>query len=199
MTTEPLDADDASPSSVAAARAATRRKRSHAALGSRVFVGGLSMSATVGLAGVMARPSPAVAAAPVREALLTIVAAPTRMCAAPPAHVRIAARPVGRSVAPGVTRPRNATGQPVTPLPAASPANAGALPPTTAAPVPAATAPATAPPPPAPTPAPAPAPTPAPAPRPTTVAVAPPPTSAPVVVPPAAPPVTTSHASPPPP
>lgn len=179
VTIDPADAARAS-------RAPVRRRRSHAAIGSRVFAGGLAISGTLGLAGMMARrPSPA--AAPVREATLAIVAEPARARALSARARRSAARAHVVLPGPVVTPSQSATrllasGAVPTPLTNGVPSPA---------PVPATMAPA---------PAPAPVPTAAPQlPAPAPIPAPQPPAAAPVVVPAAAAPVATTHASPPPP
>jgi hypothetical protein len=162
------------------ARRPVRRRRSHAALGSRVFVGGLAISGTVGLAGVMARRPAVAAVVPARESSTFVAEA--AHTGTPPANVRRAAalaayvaavRQVAIATPPSSSTPA--------PAPVLSPAPTAPAP--VQAPVPAQTA-ALAPPPSAP-------PTPSPAPQ--------PPATVPVVAAPAAAPITTSHASPPPP
>jgi hypothetical protein len=156
-------------------RPPARRRRSHAALGSRVFVGGLAISGTIGLAGMMARRPTLAVAVPTRDSVL--VAEGNR--------VRTAAASIRRAPAraPATAAPAAAPGPTAAPLANSRPAPAPVLPPAPTAP--------------APVQVPVPAPTAAPPP----VAAAPPPSppvTVPVVAAPVTVPVSTSHASPPP-
>ena len=120
------------------------RRRSHVALGSRVLVGGLAISGTVGLAGMMARRPAFVAAAPARGGVLVAEGKRVRTAASvrrAPARVPATAPPAAQPA----------------PTAASSPAPAPVLSPAPTAPAPVQV------PVPAPTPAPAPAPAPTPA------------------------------------
>jgi len=166
-------------------RPAGRRRRSHAALGSRVVAGGLAVSGTIGLAGVLARRPTVAAAPPVRQALLTLATGPAK---ARPTKPTACVHVVGAAPHPGdgrVVPAAPAVG--TVPVPSRSPARPStsvALMSAPPPPAPAAAAPPQIAPPPA-----APAPTSPPRPIP----------APPVVVAPKAPPITRSHASPPPP
>ena len=122
------------------------RRRSHAALGSRVLVGGLAISGTVGLAGMMARRPAFVAAAPARGGVLVAEGKRVRTAASvrrAPARVPATAPPAAQ---PSPTAATPATSNPA-PVPVLPPAPTAPAPVQVPVPAPTPTA--------APTPAPA--------------------------------------------
>jgi hypothetical protein len=184
------------PNDIIAARkvAAKRKRKSHAALGSRVIVSGVAISGTLGLAGVMAAAAPSYVAAAkparLREVLMTTDTLPAhkRPTKALAAHAKkkaaggtvppTSAAKAGLSSVPSTGSGAVASGYVSTPTAPVATAPVATAPGSTAAPVtapPVTAPPVTAPP------------------------VTSPPTSPPVVTPPTAPPTTVSSASPPPP
>jgi hypothetical protein len=103
-----------------------RRRRGHAAAGSRILVGGLATSATLGIAGILAAPAN-------QAAVVTAIPhVRARISLAPPKQVRPPATAARATIPARVVRAAPpATAAPVAPAVAASPATA---PPATAPP-----------------------------------------------------------------
>jgi hypothetical protein len=117
------DHDGAECAPLPAPKRTNRRRRGHAALGSRVVVGGLALSGTLGMAGVMARRPSVIVVAPVRDAVPAVVVSPTSRTT--PAAVRLVpAAVIARRATAAATPTRLASGAPpaVTPAPAPAPA-----------------------------------------------------------------------------